>query len=197
MLVQGTLAARVEGIEVTQAVQTTDQPRLRPADVALVKHKKTVVRVFADFVGLEAPIAGAPRPRHGPVRRRREGRPSRAAAVSGVVAAVLGIVVNDLALTPTRSELVAARLRRAPRRLDARPIRLEARLGSTDDGAAPRATRCAWATACGAMPTRDLAGVMFRDPPRAAAISAVRQFVVDHVDSTRATLRRVPTRTAR
>ena len=52
LLVQGRVAARVKGVEVTQAVQTFNQPRFTQYNgVALVKHKKTVVRVFADFTG--------------------------------------------------------------------------------------------------------------------------------------------------
>ena len=49
------LGPKVEGIEVTQATQTFDQPRsLTYTGVPLIKHKKTVVRVFADLVGPEA-----------------------------------------------------------------------------------------------------------------------------------------------
>ena len=52
LVVQGRLAARTEGIEITQAVQIASQPLFEEyKGVALVRGKKTVVRVFADLVG--------------------------------------------------------------------------------------------------------------------------------------------------
>jgi hypothetical protein len=58
LILQGRLAVRIEGMEVTQAVQTYDQPRSRRYNgVALVRGKKTVVRVFADLIGRRGRVA--------------------------------------------------------------------------------------------------------------------------------------------
>ncbi len=59
--VLGELNARVEGVEVTQSVQTFEQPYGGAYyGVPLVKGKKTVARVFADFEGVAAKIKGKP-----------------------------------------------------------------------------------------------------------------------------------------
>lgn len=183
MVVQGSLAARVEGIEVTQAVQTTNQPRMRPySGVALVKHKKTVVRVFADFIGRE--VAGAGRPALGMALFVKDagGRLMPGSPIFPEWAPPSSeLSLNDIALTATERGSPRAFTFVLPDAWTRAPITLEARaLGSTDGGAAPRANALCLATSCGATPTRDLAGVTFRDPPRAAAISALQQLVVYH-----------------
>lgn len=55
MVVQGQLAAYVKGIEITQGVQTNNQPSVSPYQgVTLVSGKRAVVRVYAGFLGTEA-----------------------------------------------------------------------------------------------------------------------------------------------
>ena len=61
VLVQGQLAVHIEGLEVTQVVQTYLQPESKTySGVKLVQGKPTVARVFADFHGAEP--GGATRP---------------------------------------------------------------------------------------------------------------------------------------
>ena len=182
MVVQGSLAARVEGIEVTQAVQTNNQPRLTTYDgVALVKHKKTVVRVFADFVGRG--VLGAARPALGMALfvSDANGRPKPGSPLFPEwTPESSSLSLNDVRLTPEERNRPGAFTFVLPDAWTRGPIKLEARaLGSSGDASA-RANALCVATACGATPARLLTGVTFRDPPRASAISALQQFVVYH-----------------
>jgi hypothetical protein len=62
LLVRGSLAVHVQGIEVTQATQSVGQPfSAAYTGVPLVMRKKTVVRVYAGFSGAEAVTPGVPR----------------------------------------------------------------------------------------------------------------------------------------
>src|SRR5215210_2073146 len=126
---------KVEGIEVTQAVQTFDQPRyLTYNGVALVMNKKTVVRVFADLVGPSGPGAPA-RPPMGmalfvtdPSGR---GKPG-SALLPECVPSTATLSLNDGFLTtPERDSATSAFTFTLPDAWTQGPLNLEARaLGS-------------------------------------------------------------------
>ena len=185
LLVQGLLAARVEGIEITQAVQTNEQPQFTTyGGVALVAHKKTVVRVFADFVGRE-PASGR-RPAFGmalfvtePSGRAKPGSPIFPEWIPDPA----DLSLNDLDLTQLeRDSAVRAFTFVLPDAWTHEPLRLEARvLGDTASQPAALGSVLCLSTACGATPSRELTGITFRDPPAAAAISLLQQLVVTHV----------------
>jgi hypothetical protein len=170
------LVPKVEGIEVTQAVQTFDQPRYSTYNgVALVKNKKTVVRVFADLAGPEAP--GGP-----------GSRPPMGIALTGTNAAGQaqpgGVLIPEWApstatmsrgdgflTTPERNSETSAFTFVLPDSWTQGSLNLEARALGT--GLCLREE-------CGGIPSRTLTGITFRNPPPAAALSVLEQPVVLH-----------------
>jgi hypothetical protein len=181
LLVQARLAVRVEGIEITQAVQTNDQPRsIRYSGVALVKHKKTVVRVFADLVGRELgsrPPFGMALFATGP------GGPKPGSPLFPEWApAAATVSLNDEGLTVAeRNSPTAAFTFVLPDAWTEGPLRLEARaLASSSSSPAAAETLLCLDPACGATPSRVLRGIRFRNPPAAAALNALEQVVVLH-----------------
>jgi hypothetical protein len=170
------LTPKVEGIEVTQAVQTFDQPRyLTYNGVALVKHKKTVVRVFADLAGPEADGGPGARPPMGmalfatdPSGRPKPGSPLFPEWVPNTAT----MSRNDGFLTtPERNSATSAFTFVLPDAWTTGPLNLEAR--------ALGAELCL-REECGGVPRRTLSGIAFRDPPPAAELSVLEQPVVNH-----------------
>ncbi len=194
ILVQGQLAVHTEGIEISQAVQTYDQPTRDPyAGVALVARKTTVVRVFAGYSGTVPPaIRGYPR------------RPPLGMALTGVDGGGTplpgsplspvwsppadSLSVNDFGLSSTernssssafvfvlppswtngRLALTARALSPAPSSPVAARLRPE-----------PAAATVCLSFRCGADPVRGLGGITFRQPPPAKVISAVSLLYVN------------------
>jgi concanavalin A-like lectin/glucanase superfamily protein len=172
------LAPKVEGIEVTQAVQTFDQPRYSTYNgVALVKNKKTIVRVFADVTGPEAPGGPASRP---PMGIALTGTSASGQAMPG------GVLIpewapstatlsrsDDFLTTPERDSPTSAFTFVLPDSWTQGSLNLEARAVGT--GLCLRED-------CGGVPSRTLTGIVFRDPRPAAELSVLEEAVVNHVD---------------
>ncbi len=170
------LGPKVEGIEVTQATQTFDQPRsLTYTGVPLIKHKKTVVRVFADLVGPEAVGGPGARPPMGMALFATDGAgralpgsplfpewaPSTATMSRG----------DDFLTEAERNSETSAFTFTLPDAWTLGTVNVEARaLGSG---------LCIEA-ACGTTASRTLSGVSFRDPPPASEVNLLEQPVVLH-----------------
>ncbi len=191
LLVQSELAARLEGIEITQAVQTKTQPRFQTYNgVVLVKRKKTVVRVFADLIGEPFRGANALKPDMGMALFGTDaaGRPLPGSPLFAEYApSGQGMPINNPGFTesernssdgpftfvlPEGWTLGSLNLRATPLAAanDTLVTADERRIGSV---------LCV-RTACGSTGERVLNGMTFRDPPPAAAISALHQLVVFH-----------------
>jgi len=176
--VLGQLAVRVEGIEVTQSVQTYEQPyQSRYTGVPLVRSKKTVARVFADLLGTAGRIRGRP-------RRPEVGMALYAFDSSGRQLPFSPILpdwtpppallsLNDEALTldervspdrPFTFELPGTWTKRGPIRLTAVALGSAVNLSGAE---------LCTQTFCGAQPVRNLYGVAFRAPPRAVQVNAL------------------------
>ncbi len=191
LLVQSELAARLEGIEITQAVQTKTQPRFQTYNgVVLVKRKKTVVRVFADLIGEPFRGANAFKPDMGMALFGTDGagRPLPGSPLFAEYApSGQGMPINNAGFSesernssdgpftfvlPEDWTLGSLNLRATP---------LAAANDTLATGDEPRvgSVLCV-RTACGSTGERLLNGIAFRDPPPAAAISALHQLVVFH-----------------
>ena len=183
VIVQGQLAAYVKGIEVTQGVQTIAQPALTPyTGVDLVRSKKTVVRVYAGFLGTEA--GGA--------------RPEIGMSLTGMDAG--GRFLPGATLLPDWSPPPASLSLNAkfigseergsasqafvftlPENWTTRgSIALRAQVLAAEPPSPFNRPEAAGATvcieiACGATPARDLNRIGFRAAPPAEAISALEQ----------------------
>ncbi|MCW2952516.1 MAG: hypothetical protein JWQ48_1686 [Conexibacter sp.] len=190
LLVQGNIAARVQGIEVTQAVQTYDQPRRTTyTGVALVRGKKTVVRVFADYAGTEPTGGATRRPRFGMVLF---GASASGAALPGGplfpewAPDAQDLSINDAALTADeRNSARGAFTFTLPDAWTHGPIALTARavgsqLRPIDLIGPTTGSALCLLTACGARPQWTLRGIDFRDPPPAWTISVVKLIAVLH-----------------
>ena len=183
VVVQGQLAAYVKGIEVTQGVQTVAQPALTPyTGVDLVRSKKTVVRVYAGFLGTEA---GGARPEIG---MSLTGMDAGGRFLPGATLlpdwspppASLSLNAKFIG-TEERGSASQAFVFTLPENWTTRgSIALRAQVlaaeppGPFDRPEAAGATVCI-ETACGATPTRDLNRIGFRAAPPAEAISALEQ----------------------
>jgi hypothetical protein len=187
VLVQGQLAVWVEGIEITQGVQTDNQPREQTYNgVRLVRGKKTVVRVFVDFRGAEPQRARGLPPRP-PVGMALYGTDASGRALPGSPLVPdwsppsKGLSLNDPALIrEERESTTTSFVFVLPERWTRGPITLTAR------ALAPRPSQFAYRlrpeplaaalcidTRCGASPSWTLRGVTFADQPRAKVISAL------------------------
>ena len=183
VVVQGQLAAYVKGIEVTQGVQTIAQPALTPyRGVDLVRSKRTVVRVYAGFLGTEA---GGARPEIG---MSLTGMDAGGRFLPGATLlpdwspppASLSLNAKFIG-TEERGSASQAFVFTLPENWTTRgSIALRAQVLAAEPASpfdrpdVAGATVCI-ETACGATPTRDLNRIGFRAAPPAEAISALEQ----------------------
>jgi len=177
LIVQGRLAVRIEGMEVTQAVQTYEQPTRRPYNgVRLVRGKKTVVRVFADLVGTAA--ARARRPSFGMVLfaggvngRERPGSP----LLPEWSPNPRDLSVNDGGLlNAERDSETGAFTFVLPDSWARETLTLTALAVGTGEDQTTAETQLCLATSCGATPTWTLRGIRFHTPPPAQNVSALK-----------------------
>ncbi len=187
ILVQGQLSVRTEGIEVTQGVQTNEQPLRDPyGGVQLVRGKKTVVRVFADFLGAAPPrVRGVPqRPAIGMALYGAD-RNGRALPGSPLIPDWSpdsnGFSVNDAGITDNeRGDPAGAFVFVLPEAWTRDPISLTAKaLAARPSRFAyelrpePLAATVCVSFRCGADPIRGLGGISFRPQPVAKVLSAL------------------------
>jgi hypothetical protein len=192
LLVQTALSARVEGIEITQAVQTHNQPRFTNYNgVSLVKHKKTVVRVFADLVGQAFRGAAANRPGMGMALFGTDasGRPLPGSPLFAEYApSSQGMPINDSGFSDAeRNSSTGPFTFVLPDgwTLGSLNLRASALAAANDtlttEGESRVGSVLCVQVACGARSAeRLLNGVTFRDPPPAASISALHLLVAFH-----------------
>ena len=183
VVVQGQLAAYVKGIEVTQGVQTVAQPALTPyRGVELVGSKRTVVRVYAGFLGTEA---GGTRPEIG---MSLTGMDAGGRFLPGATLlpdwspppSSLSLNAKFIG-TEERGSASQAFVFTLPENWTTRgSIALRAQVLAAEPPSPFNRPEVAGATvcietACGATPTRDLNRIGFRAAPAAQAISALEQ----------------------
>jgi hypothetical protein len=187
MIVQGQLAAYLKGIEITQGVQTLNQPNVSPYQgVALVSGKKAVVRVYAGFLGSEASSpTGVSRPELG-MSLYGQSHGGRSLPGSPLIAEWSpppgSLTLNSTTIGPNeRASASRAFVFTLPDSWTTRgSIALSARpLGPAEPSPFNRpdasgATVCIDAF-CGATPYRDLNSIPFRPTPAAQALNAVEQ----------------------